>query len=145
MVRPEPGEPFREADLGCERGGKPRLGFVEIDLLRSGARPCRRTWRRRVPRIACGSFGRRSIAAPRLRALRLRALLRGCGSRASFVAAGLLEGEGRARRGAAAHELAIREATGIRTIEFGDERAARIGCDRADRTGARAEPEPVQR
>jgi len=39
----------------------------------------------------------------------------------------------------------VGDAAGIRPIEFGDERAARVGCDRTNRTGTRSEPEPVQR
>src|SRR5262249_38638047 len=34
MVRPEPHQSLDEADLGAERGGEPRFGLVEIDLLR---------------------------------------------------------------------------------------------------------------
>src|SRR5262249_19190329 len=47
----------------------------------------------------------------------------------------------------AGHQLRIVDAAGARTLELGDERAARIGCDRRDRarTGTQAEPMQGQR
>ena len=144
MVRPEPDEPLDKSDLGRERGVEPRLGFGEVELLRRDADG------RTLPRRPLLS---RSSAALFARVLGLRVLLlRGFGlcvvlaaGLTAHLALRLAELDRRAQRRAAAHQVRRRDAAGVGAIELGDQRAARIGCDRRDRSGARSQSEPVQR
>ncbi len=146
MIRPEPDEPFGEADVGAERGMNARLGLVEIDLLRHGGTGIRGA--ARAASTACRVLRRRTRSAPRLAASHrccsagpaappLRGLAR--------YALLLLKLEGRARRLAARRQIRIGDPSGARPVELGQQRAARIGRDRGDRPGARAETEAMKR
>jgi hypothetical protein len=55
-----------------------------------------------------------------------------------------IELEGDAIGGAAAQQTGFRDAAGIGSVEFRDNRALWIGCDRCDRAGARPEAESMQ-
>ena len=151
MVRPEPDQPLDKADLGAERGVEARLGFGEIDLLRHArAGIARRLCGRRRPRLLRGLHLRRRgrgglrTGASRIGARRV-AVLRGLRGALGLLRRPLrlLEGEGRAppRRWPADR---CRQCGGAGAIQFGQQRTARIRGDGGDRSGARAETEPMQ-
>ena len=143
MVRPEPDQALGEADVGGERGIEPRLGFGEIELLRRDAdgRPLPR---RRVLLL------RVLLLARRVGCISLGCAFFGCAffcrrPRGASAAARCWNSTAARAAAAAAHELGRGEPAGVGAIELGDQRAARIGRDRGDRSGARSETEPVQR
>src|SRR5262249_15057373 len=70
-------------------------------------------------------------------------LLRGA-FRAPLRLPRLLEGEGGARGVAAREQIRAANAAGARAIQFGNQRAARVGGDRGNRARAPAEAEPMQ-
>ena len=157
MVRPEPHQPFGETDLGVERRIDADFRLFEIDLLRNAR-----------PRIAQRGRGAGRGLGARRSGLRrfclhpvrfFRALLRnrrrrdsGLRVRLAFGALrqprrplDLAEIEGGARGFRAREQIGIGNLSGLRPFEFGDQRAARIGRDRRDRSRPRPETESVQR
>ena len=135
MVRPEPHQPLDEADLGVHRGVDARLHLLEDVLLRRiGLRVGS------VCRLARRLHGILGLRATGRHALFLRH------ARGDLLRLpGLVEAERRTRGLAAGDERGIGDLPGAGLVEFGHERAARIGRDRVDRAGARAEAEAMQR
>ncbi len=144
MVRPEPDQPLDEADLGGERGIDARLGLVEIESAagcRTGLRPRRR--RRllgglRVRRLACCGRGAAALLRQRLAVAAARSACRAAAARcwnsnAARAASPLVS------------RSEIGDAAGAGAFELGEQRAARIGRDGRDRSGARPKAEPMQR
>ena len=139
MIGPEPDQPLDKTDLGAERGRDANPRLFEIDrpprigdgfggyLCRHVARPLRGAFHHR------GRF--RHLLAFRVLFFlgddRLGLPLR---KRVGHRAIGL-----GARRKIGGSEFADRG-----TIEFGDQRAARVGFDRRDRSRTRPHPEAME-
>ncbi len=141
MVRPEPDEALGKADLGGERGIE--LGF---DLFENGLAfrggglvGLRRRGLRRVGTLS-GVVAHVLTAAPQPFGLLPLAfcddlLSASRGARFKSGACGL--GAGRESR--------IVDAADAGTLQLGEQRTARIGCDCRDRARTRSQAEPVQR
>ncbi len=147
MVRPEPHQALDEADLGGDGGVEMRLGLGEEDLLRHGLGRRGRGLRSRgldglgrhlglcLHRPGHAGFGRRALG-----------LLLAQPRDARLGSALGEELEGGAIGSAAGHQAGGGEdLAGIRPVEVGEERAARIGGDGGDRARAGPEAESMQR
>ena len=114
-----------------------RLCLVEINLLRHGR--SRRPRRRQCRLLRRLHLGTRSAGHGRLRIGLARGALR-----ATCHPLRPLKFERGARSHRAGQQITVFQAAGIGTLEIGEERAARIGGNGGDRSGARAEAEPMQ-
>ena len=137
MVRPEPDQPFDETDLGAERGIEACLGFIEINLLRharTGIGPGRCRRGRLIRR-----FHVRWRAAGALRIGLLHRALSAPG-----LALRLLVGKCRAPGRTARQQVGVGNTASAGAVQIGEQSAARVGGNGGDRSGARADAEPVQ-
>ena len=140
MIGPEPNQPLDKSDLGAERGLDANLRLFEIDrpsrigdgfggdLRRHLARALPRhppSWRPLRPSAVVS----RPVLASATIALACRFAF------ASVTARKALALEGR---------LAAATSPADGMIEFGDQRPARVGLDRRDRSRARPHPEPME-
>ena len=144
MVRPEPDQPFGKTELGHERSVETRFRLFEVDLLRNGGSRVGLRCRRRLGLGVLLHAGyRRGGSGSRRRGLALRLAL-GALDEARGLAL-LPEIEHGARRLAGGEKVRIGQAAGAGAIEFGDERAARIGGDRRNGARARTKAKSMQR
>ena len=120
MVRPEPHQPLDKPDFGVERRVDPRSRFGAKQL--PGQRNRFRLGRRRL------HLGLRGVAG-------LALLI--------SVALGVVLEDG-AVGGPARRQVGVGNLPCSGPIQLGNNGAARIGCDRFDRSGARATAKPMQ-
>ena len=142
MVRPEPDEALGKADLRAHGGIELGLDLLQNDLPFYGGDLLGLRWRGRRGRVLCRVIAHLLTIRLEPLGLLLRTLrddLLGL-SRSACL-------KGGARGLGTGEELRIVDASDIGTLELGEQRAARIGCNRRDRarTGAQAEPMQGQR